>query len=90
MGGEKVFLTTKRDSLTAAKFACQQSDFDLIGVDEQSRSNFVTILFCFLRFRLLETICFKKMKFLVCSVRGARYLTGENLDVVWAEFSALS
>jgi hypothetical protein len=22
--------------------------------------------------------------------RGARYLTGENLEVVWAEFSALS
>jgi hypothetical protein len=29
-------------------------------------------------------------KFAIEIVRGAQYLTGENLEVVWAEFSSLS
>jgi hypothetical protein len=33
---------------------------------------------------------FKKLYTTEASVRGARKLTGENLNVVWAEFSILS
>jgi hypothetical protein len=39
---------------------------------------------------LLSLLSWPMQQHKVQTIRGARYLTGENLEVVWAKFSTLS
>jgi hypothetical protein len=47
---------------------------------------------CLVSLSLSLSLCVFKFMIEIVSMifRGARYLTGENLEVVWAEFSTLS